>query len=259
MREAWWLVSTIFNSMLLSVYQGDWRAARELSELGRAVQPDDPRHLALRAVLEYELGELEEGTAHLDRLQAAAERVPPPGMTAEHVLVAHLIPVLNRIANVEDRMDAALAAADRVLSLPALTPGLVLGARAGLALIAVQREDAGGADELYGSLESQRGTASLFLPLALDRLLGLLAVTCGRVETALVHFEDGLAFCDRAGYRPEHAWTGSDYAEALLERGGAGDREKAAGLQETALATARELGMRPLEERILSRRELLQA
>ena len=84
-------------------------------------------------------------------------------------------------------------------------------------------------------------------------------VTCGRVDTALAHFEDGLAFCDRAGYRPEHAWTGSDYAEALRARGGPGDRERAVALQDTALATARDLEMRPLMERILARREILKA
>ena len=122
-----------------------------------------------------------------------------------------------------------------------------------MALIAVQREDAGAAEELYGALEPQRGTAFLFLPLALDRLLGLPAVTSGRVDTALAHFEDGLAFCERAGYRPEHAWTASDYAEALLARGGPGDRDRAVALQDRALAVARELGMRPLMERVLAR------
>jgi hypothetical protein len=99
----------------------------------------------------------------------------------------------------------------------------------------------------------------LFIPLTFDRLLGLLAVTCGRVDAALAHFEEGLAFCDRAGYRPEHAWTAGDYAEALLARGGPGDRDKAVALQDVALATARELEMRPLMERILARREILTA
>ena len=128
-----------------------------------------------------------------------------------------------------------------------------------MALIAVRRGDTDAAEELYASLEPQRGTACLFVPLTFDRLLGLLAITFGRVDTAMAHFEDGIAFCDRAGYRPEHAWTASDYAEALLARGDPGDRERAVALQDTALAIARELGMRPLTDRILARREILKA
>ncbi|MGH3137399.1 MAG: ATP-binding protein [Gaiellaceae bacterium] len=259
LRERWWLVSTSFNNGLLSLYEGDWRAVREMGELGLTAQPSDPRHLMLRAVLEYELGEYKEGRAYVDRLQEAARSVPPPGPTGEHVWLSFLIPLVSRIVGVDDGLGVALAAAERLLSVPRLAPGLAMGAKGGLALIAVQRGDANAAERLYGAVESQRGTASLFAALTSDRLLGLLALTFGRVDTALAHFEDGLAFCDRAGYRPERAWTACDYAEALLARGGPGDRDKAVALQDVALAIARELEMRPLMERILARREILTA
>ena len=85
-----------------------------------------------------------------------------------------------------------------------------------------------------------------------------LAVTLGRVDSALAHFADGLAFCDRAGDRPAYAWTACDYAEALV-RDGADDHARAATLHDEALALARELEMRPLMERILARREILKA
>ncbi len=55
------------------------------------------------------------------------------------------------------------------------------------------------------------------------------------------------------------AWAYGDYAEVLLDRDEPGDREKAIELQEQALAVTRELGMRPLTERILARREILSA
>ena len=45
----------------------------------------------------------------------------------------------------------------------------------------------------------------------------------------------------------------------LLNRGDPGDREKAIELQDEALAITQELGMRPLTERILARREILRA
>ncbi len=68
-----------------------------------------------------------------------------------------------------------------------------------------------------------------------------------------------LAFCRKAGYRPELAWTCCDYADTLLQRNKPGDRERAMTLLDESLAISSELGMRPLMERVLSRREILGA
>ena len=86
------------------------------------------------------------------------------------------------------------------------------------------------------------------------------SVTVGRGT----HFEDALAFCRKAGYRPELAWTCCDYADTLLQRASTSsaptdDRQKATSLLDEALAISSELGMRPLMERVLSRREILGA
>ncbi len=95
--------------------------------------------------------------------------------------------------------------------------------------------------------------------LSIDRLLGLLAHTMGKLDQAGSHFEDALAFCRKAGYRPELAWTCCDYADMLLQRNGDGDRAKAISLLDESLAISSGLGMRPLMERVLSRREILKA
>ena len=99
----------------------------------------------------------------------------------------------------------------------------------------------------------------MFVTVAVDRVLGLLARAMGNLDQATVHFEDALAFCRKAGYRPEFAWTCCDYADTLLERNGEGDRAKAMALMDESLAISSELGMRPLMERVLSRREILGA
>ena len=70
------------------------------------------------------------------------------------------------------------------------------------------------------------------------------------------HFEDALAFCRKAGYRPALAWISCDYADDLRERNGDGDPAKAMVLLDESLAISSELGMRPLMERALSRREI---
>ena len=48
-------------------------------------------------------------------------------------------------------------------------------------------------------------------------------------------------------------------ADTLLQRAEPGDREKAMSLLDESLAISSELGMRPLMERVLSRREILRA
>jgi len=94
---------------------------------------------------------------------------------------------------------------------------------------------------------------------SVDRLLGLLSETMGNPDQATAHFEDALAFCRGAEYRPELAWTCCDYADTLLQRNEPGDREKAMSLLDESLAISSELGMRPLILRVLSRREILKA
>ncbi len=94
---------------------------------------------------------------------------------------------------------------------------------------------------------------------SVDRLLGLLSQTMGSLEQATGHFEDALAYCRQAGYKPELAWTCCDYADTLLQRINPGDRERAMSLLDESLAISSELGMRPLMERVLSRREILKA
>ena len=84
-----------------------------------------------------------------------------------------------------------------------------------------------------------------------DRLLGLLAHTMGEQEAAIDHFNDAQAFCRKAGYRPELAWTCSDHAEALLRRNETGDRAKAISLLDEALSLTEALRMEPLTERVI--------
>jgi tetratricopeptide (TPR) repeat protein len=152
---------------------------------------------------------------------------------------------------------------------PFANPIFAMLARAALGLLAVLRDDAAAAAEQYGPLQSRAGT--IYPSISTDRLLGLLAQTMGNLDKAAEHFEDALALCRRAGYRPELAWTCCDYADCLLRRPttdvGArhasplpnGDRQKAMALLDEALRISRELGMRPLMERVLSRREILTA
>lgn len=253
LRETWHVTSTSFSDELFCLYQGDWSAARAMSELGLGVDPRDPRHLGLRAVLEFEVGEPDQVAPHIDRLQEVVANVPPPGPIGDYIFLSNSVALASGRSGDVVRLEAARAAAAAVLALPRLNPALELYARTGVALIAARRGETGIAGELYRAIESQRGTASFFVPLTFDRLLGQLATTFGDFELAASHFEAGLAFCERTGYGPEYGWTAHDYADALRRRARHGDIARAIRLEETALATAHDHGMRGLMERLLDR------
>ena len=171
-----------------------------------------------------------------------------------------------------DRLEIADAAAEAVISSNSGARLWTELARIGKGMLAVQRGDAVKARETYRAFTSA-DTTHISTFIAFDRLLGLLAQTMGEPNTAATHFHDALALCRKAGYRPELAWTCCDYADLLLERssnepgrGGSGtapadaeDRAKGMALLEESLAISTELGMRPLMERVLSRREILGA
>jgi len=127
-----------------------------------------------------------------------------------------------------------------------VTPFVSRYARLGLGLMAVLRRDVEAAREQYASLGSAAGAYSL---ISGDRVLGLLAQTIGDLDQAVAHFEEALAFCRKAGYRPELAWSCHDYADLLLERNKTGDRARAIDLLDESISTSGELGMQPLSVR----------
>ncbi|MDX6583212.1 MAG: eukaryotic-like serine/threonine-protein kinase [Solirubrobacterales bacterium] len=89
------------------------------------------------------------------------------------------------------------------------------------------------------------------------RILGLLAVTDGRLDDAERHFTDALAMSERMGDRPFSAQARLGLAQMLLARGGAdGDRQRALDLLAKALESAQEIGMhRLLNEALAARLE----
>ncbi|MCH8799533.1 MAG: hypothetical protein IH963_01350 [Chloroflexi bacterium] len=128
-------------------------------------------------------------------------------------------------------------------------------ARLGMALLALQQGDLEAVSEQYQALKS--APSIMLVMVHIDRVRGLLSAAMGEQEQAIAHFEDGLSFTRRAGYRPEMAWICSEYADVLIQRAGTGDGPKAESLLEESLAVAQELGMLPLRQRIESCRARL--
>ncbi|MGZ5358204.1 MAG: protein kinase domain-containing protein [Solirubrobacterales bacterium] len=84
-----------------------------------------------------------------------------------------------------------------------------------------------------------------------DRVLGLLAATCGRTEDAIGHLENSVEISRRSGDKPGLAISRVDLAEQLLARGFRGDGERALALLGEGLSAAREMGARGIADRAL--------
>ncbi|MDP9071846.1 MAG: AAA family ATPase [Actinomycetota bacterium] len=82
-----------------------------------------------------------------------------------------------------------------------------------------------------------------YCPGAVDRYLGMLATTTGRLGQAEEHFGAALRLEGQLGSPPLLARTRLWYARMLLARGTGGDGARAAELLESARATADQLGM----------------
>lgn len=252
------VVQVLFISEAIAHLQGDWQTAREFSARGLAVSQTDARLVSNRTILEYELGDIGQGDVCLERL-IETMHLTPPGPTLEHSLTCFAIGMAARITGVTRHFDIAEQAADSVLSSsPSLSFFMQL-TRTGLALIAVERGNATAAREQYDALISWSAALAPLNLICRHRVLGLLAQTMSRLDDAITHFEDSLIFCDKAGARPELAWTSFDCAGALLQRDGPGDYSRALSFMDQALVISTELGMRPLVKRTVALQEQARA
>jgi tetratricopeptide (TPR) repeat protein len=87
---------------------------------------------------------------------------------------------------------------------------------------------------------------------SLHRPLGRLAALLGRLDDAERHLRRAVEANERMGARPWAAHARTELASMLLARDAPGDRESAEELLGEAAVTARELGMRTLEEKTLA-------
>jgi len=241
---------------------GDWESSREAMEGTLRLNPNSAGTLARLSLLEHTLGHFDQGNAYLERLQEVISLVPA-NWSQTYALVAPcaVIPQIGYITGSAEHFDFARAAAQALFSSPYRTPLHTWKASLGLGLMAVQQGDRAAAQEQYSILHASRppslALVDAYYSLPTDRILGLLAQTLGDLDKATEYFEDALAFCRKAGYRPQLAWTCHDYAEALIVGAGLkpaptlGNREKAISLLDEALKISQELGMRPLMERVV--------
>lgn len=246
------LLASIANVPLVSLpcLVGDWQEGRENSDRNLELSPVSQAPLGFRVLMEYETGEFDQGEIYLERLLEAMSLTPGQSFTTGRTSMAILTAA--RITGVPKHLDVAESIAKSTLLTQFVPPLLEMYANAALAMLAVHRGEQSAVAEHSSSLLKQCGTM-LWTTISVDRLLGLSYQVMENPDQAAAHFEDALAFCRKAGYRPELAWTCCDYADTLLSRNGEGDRAMASLLLNESLSIATELGMRPLMERVGAR------
>jgi tetratricopeptide (TPR) repeat protein len=174
-----------------------------------------------------------------------------PAIPAWRTVLAFLYGELNRAAEAQNEFERL--AVNKFADLPRdqqWLPGMALLAQTAAFLHDTQRAQmvyellvlyadrvavVGSANDCYGSV---------------SRYLGILASTMSRWDDAVGHFTAALATNTQMGARPFVAHTQYEYARTLLTRNQPGDVAQARVLLDEALATAQELRMKGLEEKI---------
>jgi ATP/maltotriose-dependent transcriptional regulator MalT len=204
--------------------------------------------------MELEQGNTEVGRQYLDRYLAELTCIGI-GPNYDTSVAASELPVAAYLTGDRKVLDMAQAAADAVIRLgsqcvPHGMHAPYFHAFHGLALIAAPRGDQDKTGWLRRGLSEQVGVDIPGLKFILPRVLGLLDMAVGDADAAVAHFDQTLTRYRQVGQVPNTAWSCFECAEALLARGGEGDRERAAQLLQEGLAIAQRLDMRLLEERI---------
>lgn len=241
---------------------GDWDSARRTNERIMEIAPGDFESLAPRIALEIESGDLVAGNDYIRQVIELAEKYEAEVESISFFAFARgwSALVLARSARVMGDArynETAQMYARTAIASPAILPMAEIAANVALAMLSVASGNPSDATEYYGAITDSVQGSMVGTEVSGDRVLGLTAQTMGDLNKALRHFEDAIAFCRNAGYKPELAWSLSDFGEFLLQRSEPGDKQRAVELQDEALLITRDLGMKPLTDRILARRDVL--
>ncbi len=244
------ITNAAFVDCQLAYAKGDWDAAGRALEWGLEAGSQDPRLVGYLARIAYVLGELEVGRGHQQRLVDLVANIPP-GPSLEFV---ELGTTAVRAAQLEIRtsdIELARRSAEAVISSQVVGAKLFLrSADTVLGALAHLTGDKEMAERVLLEIPETNSYA-IGYGQTTDHVRGLVLETLGRIDEAVDSIEVGLAFLPLA-YRPFRAEAAYDCARIRLLRDAPGDRERARELIDEALATAQDLKMKPLVEKILA-------
>jgi len=117
-HRRFWLMLAYAANHRYRIARGDWCGARDFSDRGLALGPNDPFLLANRARLEYETGNPAVGESYLrrylERLRLELE-APPDREAHQDASVASVVPLVCRLVEASKWLDLAETAARALL------------------------------------------------------------------------------------------------------------------------------------------------
>jgi class 3 adenylate cyclase len=226
---------------------GEARAAGE-----RAQEPIAQQFFAIQAVLRYRLqGRLGEIAPTVDRLAArypaiAAWRIAAALIDVELGQLEEARAEFERLAS--DRFAAIPVAAAQWLAAISILCDIAAALEDG-----ERAEQLHGMLEPYrGQLVVAGRAAACSGPVS--RFLGIASATAGYLDRAVEELTDAVGLSERMGDRPLLALEYVNLAGCLLERGAGGDRERALELLDRSLDASQELGLRAVTEAALAKK-----
>jgi tetratricopeptide (TPR) repeat protein len=246
----------------IAMNSGAWKEAASFLDRGQQASPSGGRLLLQRMLVELEQGRFAGASSYMDEIVEQARRDDGADKVMAAV-TALAIPWTAYVTGDHGRLDEAKRAAQQAARGGGPVPVFLLESRIGAGLIAVMSGDRRAARSIYKELANGPQAGSWYWR-SVDRILGLLARTMGDLDRAAAHLRQATQTLEQAGWRVQLAWACSEYAEVLDELRATGAEssngaEDTLAMRDKALQIARELGMKPLIERIISTREILKA
>ncbi|MEX2158463.1 MAG: protein kinase [Dehalococcoidia bacterium] len=234
-----------------AVYAGDWVVAREAAARGLELEPRNLNLLSGMTEVELQLGQLTQAQQYRTRIADVMQGVRSTGDLIAFPWFAIAAAMHSYVTGDGAQLPQLEQVARLVLAEPR-TPPLWMGlVYESLAIRAVLLDDQTEAREQLERLDRFAGTA--LWGLTPDHVRGLLFETLGQPDDAITAIETTLAYPQTGyGFRPYWSWAAYDCARIRIARGAPGDRERARELINEALATAQELGMKPLVDKIVA-------
>jgi hypothetical protein len=179
-----------------------------------------------------------------------------PGPNHHNMSVLSTFPFLYRCSGDTRLLEQAARAVKAALIADTMSSGRRRPIASANAVVCLERGSKDLLASEYDALMKSWGSSSRF---GIRSLPGRFAHALGHFDAAEVQFLDAISFLRKAGFRPDLAWTLVDYSEMLKDRNDPGDAKAAGSALDEAFAIARELGMKPLTERIIARKTILKA
>ncbi|MCH7906717.1 MAG: protein kinase [Chloroflexi bacterium] len=255
-----WISRAVAPFITIAMLKGDWDAARATSESIARHAPADAALISVSVGLWT--GDSGAARSAWDTYLSLIPRVIdeqgvpllPVGIGASALLPVEALEIIDRSDELADQIRRSYQASEHLF--PVTDIPVLRALRMRCPFHAGRREEV---RALYESLvEVTKGTEISALGVG-PLMLGRTALLIGEPDRALGHYDHATDIYRKYEYRAGLAGSLAGAAAALRERGDEGDVAGAEEREDEALTITQELGMRPLTERILARREILRA